>query len=101
MLPLKVALLHHKLFKCRVVECNSGSITSLEQGQLLVSFGSEKFGISVGHPQHLPVLRPEVEVNISDFEAYILVQNGGSSGAGRLGVFAPRSAFGQQQQQRT
>ena len=38
---------------------------------------------------------PEAEVNISDFERYILVQNGGSSGAGRLGVFAPRSAFGQ------
>ena len=28
---------------------------------------------------------PEAGVNISDFERFILVQNGGSSGAGRLG----------------
>ena len=81
-----------------VVECSGGgSIASFEQGHLLVSFGLEKFWL-LCWPSPAPATAqrpPEAEVNISDFERYILVQNGGSSGAGRLGVFAPRSAFGQ------
>ena len=53
-IPLKVDQIAQKRM---VVECSSGSITSLEQGQLWVTIGSEKFGFSVARPQHLLVLR--------------------------------------------
>ena len=53
-IPLKVDQIAHKRM---VVECSSGSITSLKRGQLLVSIGSEKFGFSVGRLQHLLVLK--------------------------------------------
>ena len=49
-IPLKVAQIAQKLLKRTVVECSSGSITFLEQGQLLVSIRSEKLGFSVARP---------------------------------------------------